>query len=152
MLNQTAEYALRAVLFIAAEQGGGPVRVDAMAEALAVPRNYLSKVMHLLAREGVLRSTRGPKGGFVLAREASGIALADVIQPFDPLDDRCLLMRRQCSDAEPCVAHHQWKSLAIQLRAFFRDTTVEELLRSAGKAGVQAGALPPTVLKPAAGP
>jgi Rrf2 family protein len=89
--------------------------------------------MHVLARSGVLRSTRGPTGGFMLGRPAGEITLAEVIGDFDPLEDRCLLMRRRCSDTDSCIAHHQWKHVAVQLRSFFRDTTVEDLVRGAGE-------------------
>jgi Rrf2 family protein len=145
MLNQTAEYALRAVLHLASAEGDGPLRVDAVAADLDVPRNYLSKVMHLLARSGLLRSARGPAGGFTLARPPEEITLAQVIDPFDRLEDRCLLMRRTCSDADPCLAHHQWKHVAVQLRSFFRETTVADLVRGAGNVpGAPAGWMPPT--------
>lgn len=128
MLTTTAEYALRAALFIAAETAPQPVRVDTIAEALDVPRNYLSKVMHTLAREGVLTSTRGPRGGFTLAAPAEEITLARVIDPFDPIEDRCLLMRRPCTDENPCIAHARWKHVAVQMRAFFRTTTLADLV------------------------
>lgn len=133
MLTQTAEYALRVVLHIAASDDDRPLRVDSVAESLRVPRNYLSKVMHALARSGVLNSMRGPTGGFTLARPASEITLAEVIDQFDPIEDRCLLMRRTCSDADPCIAHFEWKHVALQMRAFFRETTVEDLVRGEAK-------------------
>ena len=60
MLSRTAEYALRAVLFLA--DRGEPTNVELIAERLDVPRNYLSKILHRLAREGVLSSTRGQGG------------------------------------------------------------------------------------------
>jgi Rrf2 family protein len=141
MLTQTAEYALRAVLFIATAEEEGPVRVDTVAAALSVPRNYLSKVMHALARSGVLRSTRGPHGGFVLAAAPDEITLAQVIEEFDPIEDRCLLMQRQCSDQAPCIAHHQWKRVAVQMRTFFRGTTIADLLSDGG-----AGSLTPAAV------
>jgi Rrf2 family protein len=130
MLTQTAEYALRAVLFVALHQGESPVRVDQISAALGIPRNYLSKVMHVLARTGVLRSSRGPRGGFVLALPAEEITLAEVIAPFDPLEDRCLLMRRHCSDQNPCIAHSHWREVAVRLRGFFRQTTVGDLVEA----------------------
>jgi Rrf2 family protein len=129
MLTQTAEYALRAVLYVAAADLDRPIRVDEIAEALDIPRNYLSKVMHTLARRGMMVSTRGPSGGFILASPPEAITLAAVIDPFDPLEDRCLLMRRKCNDADPCMAHHQWRGVATQLRSFFRKTTVADLVR-----------------------
>ncbi|MEK6688644.1 MAG: Rrf2 family transcriptional regulator, partial [Gemmatimonadota bacterium] len=57
-LPQTAEYALRAVLHIASKPD--LVRVATLAEELDIPRNYLSKTLHQLARAGILQSTRGP--------------------------------------------------------------------------------------------
>ena len=52
MLSQTAEYALRTILFIAqSNHEAGPVRTEAIAEALDIPRNYLSKILHRLAQE-----------------------------------------------------------------------------------------------------
>lgn len=133
MLTQTAEYALRAVLYIAATEQGEPMRAEALAEALSIPRNYLSKVLHVLARTGMLTSIRGPQGGFLLAREAEEITLGEVIHEFYPLEDRCLLMDRECGDDTPCVAHHRWKVVAAELRGFFRETTVEEIVRGAAE-------------------
>lgn len=131
MLSQTAEYALRAVLHLAAAPASGPVHVATIAEALEVPQNYLSKVLHALARQGVLSSVRGPHGGFALARDPARLTLAEVIERFDPVHDRCLLMRRQCSDSDPCIAHFEWKQVANRIRSFFRETTVADLLANA---------------------
>ena len=129
MLSRTAEYALRAVLFLA--DSGEPANVERIAERLRVPRNYLSKTLHRLAREGVLASTRGQRGGFRLARDPDRLPLLAVVEPFDPLrgERRCLLGRPQCSHANPCPAHAQWKTVSEQVAAFFRDKTVGDLLR-----------------------
>ena len=134
MLSRTAEYALRAVLFLA--DSGEPANVERIAERLRVPRNYLSKTLHGLAREGVLASTRGQRGGFRLARDPDRLPLLAVVEPFDPIrgERRCLLGRPQCSDANPCPAHAQWKTVSEQVAAFFRDKTVGDLLR--GEAGL----------------
>jgi Rrf2 family iron-sulfur cluster assembly transcriptional regulator len=131
MLNQTAEYALRATLLLAESRSDEPADVGAIAEALDVPRNYLSKVLHVLAREGILISTRGRHGGFRLADGAERMTVADIIAPFDPFTDRCLLMNRRCSDTDPCIAHHEWKNVATGIRDFFRRTTLRELVESA---------------------
>ena len=129
MVSQTAEYALRAVLHLAREAREAPVRVDDVAAALDVPRNYLSKILHVLARAGVLASTRGPHGGFQLAVPPEALSLADVVGEFDPLESRagCLLGRDECSDAHPCAAHEQWKEVSRKVKTFFVETTVAEL-------------------------
>jgi Rrf2 family transcriptional regulator, iron-sulfur cluster assembly transcription factor len=134
MLNHTAEYALRAVLYLAAPPRSGPVRVGEIAQALGVPQNYLSKTLGILAQRGLLSSQRGPTGGFALARDPAEITLAEVIEPFDPLEDRCLLMRRRCSDAAPCLAHHRWKRVATGIRSFFRETSLADLAREGSAA------------------
>ncbi len=137
MLSLTSEYALRAVLYLAAHADGNPVKLERIAEDIGVPRNYLSKTLHQLARVGVLRSDRGPTGGFRLARPPESMTLAEIVAPFDParLARRCILGHGQCSDETPCAAHERWKPIAEPMRAFFRSTTVHDLLRDEDRAG-----------------
>ncbi len=135
-LSQTSEYALRATLYLALHDGGGPVKLEQITEVLGVPRNYLSKTLHQLARVGVLTSERGPHGGFRLAHPPESLTLAEVIAPFDParLARRCLLGKGECSDAHPCAAHERWKQVAEPMRAFFSGTTVADLLEGTATA------------------
>jgi Rrf2 family protein len=138
MLSQTAEYALRAVLHLAREGGDGPLRVGDVASALGAPANYLSKILHTLAKAGVLSSRRGPTGGFELARRPTEIALADVIGLFDRLEEGevCLLRGAPCDRDDPCLAHGRWREVFGSVRRFFRETTIAEL---AGLVPVEAG-------------
>ena len=127
MLSHTAEYALRAVLHLAAQPNGMAVRVPELAEATGVPRNYLSKTLHQLARAGVLRSTRGPAGGFRLARPADRLTLHEIVAPFSDHDRRrCLMHDRPCGVA-PCAVHARWAPVARGLDTFFDATTVADL-------------------------
>jgi len=129
-LNSTAQSALRAVLFIADHGADGPVRVDDIAASLRVPRNYLSKTLHALTRAGVLRSARGPKGGFQLADPPHRMTLARVVGPFEPAGERrCLVGRPVCGDAHPCPAHDRWSGIAAAVEDFFGQTTLADLLR-----------------------
>jgi Rrf2 family protein len=129
IISQTAQYALRAVVHLSEHGSEGPLRVDDIAGALAVPRNYLSKILHVLARVGLLSSSRGPNGGFELARPPEELLLADVLEPFGALPDerRCLLGQEVCSDRDPCLAHERWKGVSAAVRDFFNRTTVAEL-------------------------
>lgn len=130
MISQTAEYALRAVLYLAQRQNGDPISVETIAEDLSMPRNYLSKTLHLLAKRGILASARGPRGGFELAVPSERLSLFEIIEPFDDLEGRgqCLLGRPECSDQTPCAAHHRWKDLARRVSTFFRETSVDDLI------------------------
>jgi Rrf2 family protein len=133
MLSQTAEYALRAVLHLAEHAPDHPVPVGDIAQALDVPRNYLSKTLHQLARAGVVTSTFGPGGGFRLAAPAESLTLARVVEPFDSErgERHCLLGRARCADADPCPAHARWKGISAQIEQFFAVTTVADLRHGA---------------------
>lgn len=132
-LNSTSQYAIRATLYVAGHEADGPVRVDDIAKALDCPRNYLSKTLYALVRAEVLRSTRGPGGGFRLALPPEQLTLGRVIAPFEPATARrCLIGRRDCGGAHPCLAHHRWEKVAGAVSRFFEQTTIGELLSGDG--------------------
>ena len=134
-LSSTAKQAIHAVLCIASNADHGPVRVDEIAAALGCPRNYLSKTLHTLARAGILRSERGPKGGFQLSAPPGKVTLAQVIAPFEPVGKRrCLLGRPQCNNRHACLLHERWSRVAAPVEAFFMKTTVAKLLGGTSRA------------------
>lgn len=130
MLSGTAEYALRAVVELARQPNGQRLRASELAEITGVPRNYMGKILHELARAGVLDSSRGKWGGFRLSVPPDQLPLLRVVALFDRLDTKrqCLLGRMECSDRDPCPAHRRWKAAAEQIASFFRETTVADLL------------------------
>lgn len=129
-LNSTAQTALRAVLYIAEHATDAPVRVDDIASAIRCPRNYLSKTLHALVHAGVLRSARGPKGGFRLIDASDRLSLSRVVRSFQPkAEKRCLLGRATCGDANSCFAHARWSAVAAHVEDFFGQTTVADLLK-----------------------
>jgi Rrf2 family protein len=131
VISKTEEYALRAVVHLARDQTDGPRRTTEVAEAIDIPANYLSKILHRLGRHGVVASERGRHGGFRLGREASEITLADVVAPFGALEgrQRCLLGLKECSDEHPCGAHERWKIVRRATSEFFAETTVADVIR-----------------------
>ena len=136
VLSHSADYALRAVLYLAAHDGGRLIPANEIAEALHVPQRYLGKVLNTLAHAGTLSSTRGPRGGFRLVRDPAQLTLADVIAPFDAIGEplQCLLHHRECSLTHPCAAHHDWQRIGTDLRDFFQRMSVAELLKNSGEA------------------
>lgn len=130
MISQTAEYALRVVLYLASRPAGERVGAGRVAAELGIPERYLARVMNALARDGVLVSTRGAQGGFSLAVRPSALTLAAVVAPFDAVGQapRCLLREQQCDPADPCLAHEHWHCIAGDVRQFFQTTTIADLL------------------------
>src|SRR6202161_11154 len=82
-LSARADYALRAAIELAAASGGGHVTSDQLAKTQGIPGKYLEAILTQLRRGGLVRSQRGPDGGFWLARPASDISLADIIRAID---------------------------------------------------------------------
>lgn len=129
-LSKTSRYALRAATDLAEQwDRDAAALVREIADRTGIPRNYLSKILHQLARDGVVVSERGRTGGFRLARDPAETTLAAIIEPVDPtaMHQHCLLGRPACTDADPCAAHPRWKALSEDLRRFLNETTLAEL-------------------------
>jgi Rrf2 family protein len=136
ILSRSGEYALLALLHLADRSDATPVRGGDIARALDAPANYLSKLLHQLARAGVLDSTRGPQGGFALAIPPEELSLAKALATIeaDRLDARCLLRRAECRDDDPCAAHERWCSLSDRISRFLEETTLANLLQDEARA------------------
>ncbi|HVY55759.1 MAG TPA: Rrf2 family transcriptional regulator [Thermodesulfobacteriota bacterium] len=130
IISQTSRYALKALIFLYQKGGNGPVKVKEVSENLNIPRNYLSKIFHVLTRNGVLKSHTGKTGGFQLAVPPDRLLLSRVIEPFESSEFpvTCILGQSVCSDENPCSAHGKWKAISALVGSFFDMTTLQELL------------------------
>lgn len=133
MLSQTAEYALRASLYLARERNRRPVTAETIARALGAPPNYMSKTLNALAHAGIVIGMRGPTGGFMLVRDPADLTIADVIRTFDEPAQRpvCLLGGRTCSAQTPCEAHYRWSAVTAAMREPLTTTSIADLLSDA---------------------
>jgi len=130
MLSSTADYALRAILVLARHASGRALRADEIADATASPRNYMAKTLNALAKAGLVTSTRGPQGGFILACDPRELTVASIIDRFDEPrpQRRCLLGTGPCDPAHPCAAHERWSAVTTARRTPLTTTTVADLL------------------------
>jgi Rrf2 family protein len=143
-MSARSDYALRAAIELAAA-GPGHVTADHLAQAQAMPSKFLEAILTQLRRAGLVRSQRGPDGGFWLARPASEISLADIIRAIDgPL----LGVRGERPEnlgyigaAEPLQT--VWIALRANERAILEEVTLEHIVT---------GDLPPSVQKLAEDP
>jgi len=128
MLNQTVEYALRAVIHIGRDPSTS-LRASEVAKAIDAPRDYIAKILGQLVRAGILESGRGPCGGFRLSGSPDEIHLADVVNVFgQSAARRCLLGHGVCGETPSCVVHKRWAPIATSMNGFFADTTLADLL------------------------
>ena len=128
MVSQTAEYALRAVVWL----GGRPneqVGTKKISEAAQVPAGYLAKVLQMLARAGLVVSTAGRGGGFKLNRPPDKISVLDVINAVDPIQriHECPL-QLMSHGMNLCPLHRRLDDAMAQMEAAFARSTVAEML------------------------
>ena len=104
--------------------------MDEVAELTGAPRNYLGKTLGALVKAGLLRSARGPLGGFTLAVDTASVTVARVADLFaEPrAPRRCLTGDRACDPNHPCAAHAVWTAMTAAARAPLDATTLAHLL------------------------
>ena len=130
IFSASAIHALRAMAWLATNPGREPVLGRDLARKIAVPPDYLSKVLATLARSGVLTASRGAKGGYRLARSASRIKLLEVVEPFEGVRAQasCLLRPgKSCRASGACAAHEAWSGVNEAYRGFLENMTVEDI-------------------------
>ncbi len=132
MLSQTAEYALRAIVFLA-DHHGVPKTAEMIAETTKVPLGYLAKILQGLARHGLILSQRGLHGGFTLLRSPNDLSIYDVVQAIDPITriTTCPLHLPNHGN-ELCPLHRRLDNAALAVETGFRRTTVAQLLTEPG--------------------
>ncbi|HEY8315269.1 MAG TPA: RrF2 family transcriptional regulator [Gaiellaceae bacterium] len=137
-ITAKADYAVRAAVELAASGGAGPVKADQIAEAQGIPFNFLENILAELRRAGIVESRRGASGGYLLARPAADVSLADVIRAVEgPLAN----VRGKSPDGleyEGSAARLRdvWVALRASVRAVLEQVTL---------ADVASGDLPPNV-------
>jgi Rrf2 family protein len=82
-ISAKADYAVRAVIELAATYDGDPIKAERLATAQDIPLNFLENILGELRHAGIVRSQRGAEGGFRLARPADQITIADVIRAVE---------------------------------------------------------------------
>jgi Rrf2 family protein len=127
MISQTAEYALRAVVYLASQKGEART-VHQIAEATKVREGYLSKVMQGLSRKNLVHSQRGLGGGFTLAVSADHLTVYDVVQAVDPIRRITTCPLGLEGHINLCPLHRRLDHAAALVEAALRESTIAELL------------------------
>jgi Rrf2 family protein len=114
-LTQATDNAFRAVLYLAKLPPGQVVDAQTIAKSEDIPLRFLLKIMHILSKQGFVKSFRGVGGGFALAKEAENITLLDIVQAMEGpvVINRCLSKEDSyCSPTHNnCVVHDELWSI-----------------------------------------
>jgi Rrf2 family protein len=132
--SKSSEYAIRATIHLAQLEDGHCAMAKDIATEEGIPAPFLAKILQELARKGVLRSVKGPSGGFSLKRRASEIRLVDIVGAIDGLShySGCVAGFDECSDQTACPLHHSWMALHSRIMEYLERNTVGSLVKSLG--------------------
>ncbi len=137
-VSRKADYAVRAMSYLAHHRGRR-VLIDELAQTMAIPRAFLSKIMKELVRGGVVRSQTGPGGGYEIARAPEDITFRQVMEivegPWnlvpcqsDDGDDSCLLHGA-------CTQVGVWDEIRMKMLAILSDYTLDQVKTAGLNAG-----------------
>jgi Rrf2 family protein len=128
MISQTTEYALRAVVWLAANPEKA-LTAQQIAEATRVPAGYLAKVLQGLSRAGLLHSQRGLGGGFTLARSPASLTMWEVVQAVDPLRRvRSCPLGFEAHSEQLCPLHQQLDDAIAMIEKTFGGCKISKLI------------------------
>ncbi|MGA2435017.1 MAG: Rrf2 family transcriptional regulator [Bryobacteraceae bacterium] len=127
--SRSTEYAIRAFVNLAQVPDGKYAMVKHIAAQERIPAHFLAKILQQLARKGLLRSSKGPTGGFCLRTAPKDISIIQLVDALDGLNDyqKCVSGLAECTDDAPCGMHDSWKELRSRIMDYLEQTTIADL-------------------------
>ena len=132
MFSSASKYAIRAILFLAVNnEKNKKWGSTEIAEKIGIKKPFLSKILQQLARNKLISSSKGPKGGFFLDEENKRNNLMTILECFDDRESfqTCVLGLSECSNENPCPLHVQAFAYREGMRYQFVHLTIEDLAK-----------------------
>ena len=128
LFSRKCEYALQGIIYLAKNQDQGNISAEQIARDLSISKDFISKTLQSLVKEGIIRSNRGKAGGFSLARTPESMSLLDIVLIIDgnTVFESCVLGLPACGSESPCPVHDQWGPLREASRQMLANTTVAQ--------------------------
>ncbi|WP_210546093.1 Fe-S cluster assembly transcription factor [Rhodoferax sp. PAMC 29310] len=138
-LTTKGRFAVTAMIDLGLRQSGGPVTLAAISQRQQISLSYLEQLFGKLRRHELVESTRGPGGGYTLARKPSEITVADIIVSVDePIDATQCGGKENClGEGARCMTHDLWASLNTKMVEFLASVTLQKLVDEQLAKGLQ---------------
>ncbi|MCX7896531.1 MAG: Fe-S cluster assembly transcriptional regulator IscR [Rhodocyclaceae bacterium] len=129
-LTTKGRFAVTAMIDVALRQHAGPVTLAGIAERQKISLSYLEQLFGKLRRNKLVASTRGPGGGYTVAKALEEVSVADIIRAVDePLDATNCGGRGNCQEERPCMTHNLWMTLNQRMYEYLNSVTLADLVR-----------------------
>jgi Rrf2 family transcriptional regulator, iron-sulfur cluster assembly transcription factor len=132
MLTTNGRYAVMAILEVASIAAQNPITLSGVSASLHIPQNYLEQIFAKLKKAGLVKSIRGPGGGYVITTDLTRISIANII---DAVGENIKMTR--CSEHHiatctpgkvKCKTHHLWQGLEDNIRKYFETISLADVL------------------------
>jgi Rrf2 family iron-sulfur cluster assembly transcriptional regulator len=128
-LTTKGRFAVTAMIDLSLRQQGGPVTLAAISQRQKISLSYLEQLFGKLRRHALVQSTRGPGGGYTLARPAAEVSVADIIYAVDePLDATQCGGKENCDNDQRCMTHDLWASLNRVMVDYLDSVSLQDLV------------------------
>lgn len=129
-LSTRGQYGVRAMFEIARGYPDNPLTIREISGRQDVSVPYLEQILNKLRKAGLVRSVKGPGGGYLLTRKPGEVSIAAILKELEgPVAiTSCLNPEEGCARIEGCVTHLLWKSLGANIEAFLETITLSDLL------------------------
>jgi Rrf2 family protein len=135
MITQKAKYAFKALFHMASLPGGASIRIEEIAQGAGVPRKFLEHILLDLKKRGIVASSRGRSGGYVLVKRPAEMTISDILRAIDgpiaplPCISRTAYRRcDDCKDETTCSVHRLFAETYAATLALWESTTLEDAL------------------------
>jgi Rrf2 family iron-sulfur cluster assembly transcriptional regulator len=129
-LTTKGRFAVTAMIDVAMRQHAGPVTLAGIADRQRISLSYLEQLFGKLRRNHLVASTRGPGGGYTLAKPLSEVSVSDIISAVDePMDATNCGGLGNCHDDQPCMTHNLWTNLNIRMQEYLESVSLDDLVR-----------------------
>ena len=128
-LTTKGRYAVTAMLDLALHRNQGPVSLADIAARQSISQSYLEQLFSKLKKCALVKSVRGPGGGYELCLAAKDIAVVDIIDAVDEKVDATQCQGKgNCHDGVVCITHHLWSELNEEINRFLGSVSLETLM------------------------
>ena len=133
-LSSKGQYAVRALIDLSynSNDNSVPISLKDIAARESISLHYLEQIFFILKKAGIVRSLRGPNGGYLLNKKPSELLIGDIISSVEPIEIISCISKsknkKECGRRSICIAFDMWNSISNKITGFLNSITIEDVI------------------------
>tara|TARA_Y100000389_G_scaffold70999_1_gene67693 strand:+ start:161 stop:640 length:480 start_codon:yes stop_codon:yes gene_type:complete len=130
-LTTKGRFAVTAILDLALNEKDTPIKLSEISKRQSISLSYLEQLFGKLRKQGLVKSVRGPGGGYFIAKDYNAISVKNIISSVDEqIDATQCGGRENCNEGHQCITHGLWETLNSKILNYLELTTLDELVKT----------------------